>query len=366
MAILERTKMEIDNKKLVAIILVVVLSFTAVNNWDTIMGLFNPPPPPVDEVAEQSTFKFTGVRLDATTSVTGASVRSWYDANDDDVMQYSELGTFTEASGVYTSDKEYPIDFVDTDGVLHSFDIHVQSVVATYQVTYGLFHMTGVAASDLSAKSVGNLEHMLTEDSMTYDGVANGAAWDTTDYNYTLSGTSGTHLTSILFATADSGVTSQEWPDVDYETAYGIDKQLGYYIDWANIYEGSNDEIAVGANSIMAATFFSHWCTIADWAEGAIQTTTFDTVVNNGVNKFGIKQVDTSFGDMFYNTADPSAPIAYFSFTYGVISAAGTFGATYGSTLWQGCTYDAMMGGTWTQGTALALGTAGDGWAWAA
>lgn len=324
-------------------------------------GLFDPlikPPIPPTEV-KYSSFKWTGVCEDATgTSVTGSSSRLWYDVNGDEVMQYSELGTFTESSGVYTSDMEYPIGL--------SYDLWVQSYVASYQLTYAKFHMTGERNSDGSAKSVGQLEHRQTDDSLTWDGTMNGAAFDTTDYNYTLSGTTGILKAEFILSAADKGVSSQIWEDIDYMKAYGITKAHDYIVRWSEITEGINDAIVIADASIFAPTFFAAYCTVADKNEGAVDISSFDVNFSDGTNWYCIDFVSTSMGDLMYNTADSVAPRPYVSIPMGTITAAGTFVATYGIALWQNVTYDQMMAGSWTKGTTLALGTSGDGWAWAA
>ena len=105
--------------------------------------------------AEYSAFKYTGVRKDATaTTVTSATTRIWFDLNLDGVMQYSELGSLTESSGVYTSDIEYPIGL--------DYDLWVKVYATNYQVTYECVHMTGQRNSDGSAKNIGQLELMQT------------------------------------------------------------------------------------------------------------------------------------------------------------------------------------------------------------
>lgn len=347
-------------------LLVVCLIFGAVvlidyaRTGDILFGIFEP-----DEEIEEvqySTWKFSGIREDATTSVTGASVRLWHDANGDGVMQFSELGTVTEASGVYTSDLEYPMSTT-----LVSHVIHVQSVVSTYQITYAQYTITGQRNSDGSAKMVGTLYHRLTDDSLTMDGSANSVAFDTTDYNYTLSGTTGELEIDIVLSAADYGISSQIWEGIDYETVYGINRDLDFYVDWAGIAEGPGDTIFIADSQVMAATFLALYSTVQDKVDiGSLDASDFDINFNDGTNWFYIKTLSTAFGDLMYNTADSIAPRPQWDVTFGPVTAAGTFAATYGVGLWQGVTYDDMIGGTWTKGTALALGTAGDGWAWIA
>ena len=325
-------------------------------------------PPIIPTDAEYSEFKWTGIREDATTSVTGATTRYWFDANYDDVMQYSELGKFTESSGVYTSTKELPINIAPCDaypdGVV--FDLWVQSYVATYQLTYGLFHMTGSRNSDGSAKSVGELEHRLTDDSITWSGRMNGVDFDVTDYNYTLSGVTGTLEAEFTLSAADYGLDSQEWEGINYETVYGIDKAHPYYIRWDAISEGTDDAINVASTSIMAATFFSAYCTEAHRTTGQVNVGDFDYNYADGTNWYGMRFMTSAWGDLFYNTADASAPRPTIEFRMGTITGAGTFLATYGIGIWQDVAYDDMLSGSWTKGTDLAKGTCGDAWGWIA
>ena len=321
------------------------------------------PPPDVDEEevlpeeAEWSSFKYSGVQKDATaTGVTSATTRVWYDANGDDVMQYSELGSFTETSGVYESNMEYPIGL--------DFDLWVQIYATTYQVTYQKVHMTGQRNDDGSAKNVGQIEVIKTDDSITWSGRMNGVDFDTTDYNYTLSGDEGTLECEFVLSAADLGLSSQIWEGIDYQTAYGISKPLDYMVKWDEIGEGSNDAVTIAKSSVMAPTFFAAYLTVQDKVDGMVNVAEFDLNYDDGVNWFCISVLTSDWGDLFYNTADSTAPRPAVEFGMGTISAAGTFAATYGIGLWQGVTYDEMMAGSWTKGTDLALGTCGDAWGW--
>ena len=142
---------ESDNKKYAVAILLLLAGTMLIDfvvNDRIFFGLFDEEETEV--IAQESSFKYSGVREDATsTSVTSATTRVWYDENSDGVMQYSELGSFTESSGVYTSNKEdYPI------GVT----FWVQAYAANHFVTYEQVTMTGQRNSDGSAKSVGQIE----------------------------------------------------------------------------------------------------------------------------------------------------------------------------------------------------------------
>lgn len=343
-------------------LLVGVIYAEPIGNWiDETQWPWEPPPvepPKVPEDVEWSPFKYSGVRKDATaTGVTSATTRVWFDANDDSVMQYSELGSFTESSGVYTSDMEYPIGL--------DFDLWVQIYATSYQVTYQKVHMTGQRNDDGSAKNVGQIEVILTDDSITWSGRMNGVDFDTTDYNATLSGDEGTLEAEFVLSAADYGLSSQIWEGVDYQTVYGISKPLDYIVKWDEIGEGSNDAITIAKSSVMAPTFFCAYLTVQDKVDGMVNVAEFDLNYDDGVNWYCISVLTSDWGDLFYNTADSTAPRPAVEFDMGTISAVGTFAATYGIGLWQGVTYDEMMAGSWTKGTDLALGTSGNGWGWA-
>jgi hypothetical protein len=349
-------------------LLVLVIIFAAVNIYDfwkndrIFFGLFDEEREEV--VVQESSFKFSGVREDATaTAVTSATARVWHDKNGDGVMQYSELGSFTESSGVYTSnDEDYPIS-TDTQ----DFFFWVQAYASAHWVTYAKVQMTGQRNSDGSAKMVGEIEMRQIDDALTWSGAANGVAFDTTDYNATLSGTTGTLEAEMILSAADKGLASQIWNAVDYETVYGIDNYINgmeYFIKWDTITEGVNDAIVVADSSILAETFFCAYSTIADKNELVIDLTDFTYNYQDGTNWYCIMDFGSIVGDVMYNSDDANAPRPNVSFDFGVATASGTFLATYGISLWYDMRYDQMAVGSWTKGTTGALGTAGDGWAW--
>ena len=306
-----------------------------------------------------SAFKYTGVRKDATaTTVTSATTRLWFDRNLDGIMQYSEIGSFTETSGVYASDQEYPIGL--------DYDLWVQVYATNYQVTYEKVHMTGQRNSDGSAKNIGQIEIIYTDDGLTWSGRMNGVDFDTTDYNYTLSGTSGDLECEMTLSAADKGLSSQVWEGIDYMSVYQETKVNDYLVTWDSIVEGDNDAIVIAKASYLAPTFFCAYLTEAHKVAGQINVAEFDINYADGTNWYCINVLTEDWGDLFYNTADTSAPRPSLEFGMGTISGAGTFLATYGIGLWQGVTYDEMMAGSWTKGTDLALGTSGDAWGWVA
>jgi len=365
---------KIDPKLAAAVVIIVILVGFAYAEpigefVEGVREFLWPTKPPAVVVGEESAFKFTGVRKDATaTTVTSATTRVWYDANEDGVMQYSELGSFTESSGIYTSNMEYPINIKPCDdypdGVV--FDLWVQVYATGYQITYQKCHMTGVRNADGSAKNVGQIELIQTDDSLTWSGRMNGVDFDTTDYNYTLSGDEGTLEAEFVLSAADKGLSSQIWEGINYQTVYGISKALDYVVKWDEIGEGADDAITIAKSSILAPTFFCAYCTVQDKVDGMINVAEFDLNYDDGVNWYCISVLTSDWGDLFYNTADPTAPRPAVEFDMGTISAAGTFLATYGIGLWQGVTYDEMLAGSWTKGTDLAVGTCGDEWGWIA
>lgn len=325
----------------------------------------------VEDVAQESSFKFTGVREDATsTTVTSATTRVWYDENSDDVMQYSELGSFTEASGVYTSNKEdYPIS-TDTQ----DYWFWVQIYASNHWVTYQKVQMTGQRNSDGTAKMVGQIEVRQIDDALTWSGMANGAAFDTTDYNASIpdggtgAGESGTLVAEAILSAVDKGLSSQVWYGVDYKTVYGLDVVsvggMDYFIKWDTISEGVDDAISVADSSILAETFFCAYLTIQDKNDIVVDLTDFTYNYQDGTNWYCIMDFASIVGDVMYNTDDSNAPRPSVSFDFGPATAAGTFLATYGIGLWHNMRYDQMSVGSWTKGTTGALGTCGDAWAW--
>jgi hypothetical protein len=359
--------MNISGKAAAGIVIVSLLLAAAYGTlvWNFFTGYV--PPDDDDKVPEGtefSSFKYTAVREDATaTTVTSATTRVWYDENSDGVMQYSELGSFTESSGVYTTNKEdYPISTTDDD-----FFFWVQVYAANHWVTYEKVQMTGTRNSDGSAKSVGEIEVRQIDDALTWSGQANGVAFDTTDYNATLSGTSGTLEAEMILSAADKGLSSQIWNAVDYESVYGIDANINgmdYFIKWDSITEGANDAISVADSSILAETFFAAYSTIADKNDLVIDLTDFTYNYQDGTNWYCIKDFGSIVGDVMYNSDDANAPRPNVDFDFGVATASGTFLATYGIGLWYDVRYDQMAVGSWTKGTANALGTCGDAWGW--
>jgi len=332
---------------------IIVLAVIALSVYAYQAGLLSTViPTPTGEV-QYSSFKYTAVKEDATgTAVTSATTRVFYDANGDGKMQYSEIGTFTETSGVYASDMEYPIGT--------EYDLWVQAYASGYQTTYKCFHMTGQRNSDGSAKSVGQMELRATDDSVVYNGMINRVAWDdSSDYNASLSGESGLAEVSVVLSAADKGISSQIWEGVDYMTIYGASKPYDYYVHWDQI-----TETGIPSSAFLAPDFFCIYMTVADKIDLSPSATDFDLNFNDGTNWFFIAFVSESWGDLMYNTADASAPQPMVSFNVGTITATGTTVATYGVAIWQGCTYESMLAGTWTKGAAYYLGTPGNDWDW--
>ena len=353
--------MKIDPKLAAAVVIILILAGVAyaepiAEAIDNVREFLWPTEPPDDVVdAEFSSFHFTGVQKDATaTKVTSATTRVWWDENADGFMDYDEIGSFTEATGVYTSNLEYPIG--------SQFDLWVQIYAATYEVTYKILHMSGDRNSDGSAKPAGEIECMLTDDSVTYAGEINGATWTTgTNYNYTLSGATGEAEIEITLSAADKGFSSNLWEGVDYETAYGIERDLPFFVYWDQI---TDDGIADA--SVMAPYFFGIYMTVQDKVDLAPTVSHFDYYGDDNTNWYGIQFIDASWGDLFYNTADATAPRPSITFDVGTITAAGTTIATYGVGICIGLTYEEMVSFKWTASATYKLGTCGDDWDWEA
>lgn len=315
---------------------------------------------------EFSSLKVNGVREDATgTTITSGTIRIWYDANNDDVMQFSELGSFTESSGIYTTINEnYPIG--------EDYEFWVQIYASNHWVTYQQVHMTGVRNADGAAKMAGQIEVRQIDDALTWSGEANGVAFDTTDYNASIpdagtgAGESGTLEAEMILSAADKGLATQVWEGFDYEKAYGIDKDYPYFIKWDSINEGAGDTLLVADTSILAGTFFAAISTVQDKVDLVIDVADFDLYYSPGVDWYSLMFMNTADGqDWMYNTDDAAAPRPQFSFSFGAATAGGTFLATNGIGIWMDVPYNQMLGGTWDRTAAgHILGTPGDGWAW--
>jgi len=297
--------MQISGKAAVGIAIVAVLLVAAYGTfvYTTITDWVPPWVEPtttttvVPPDTEFSSFKYSAVQKDATaTGVTSATTRVWWDADGDGFMDYSEIGSFTESSGVYTSNDEYPIG--------EDFDLWVQVYASGYQVTYKSVYMTGQRNSDGTAKPAGEIELVKTDTGITYDGTINDVGWDdATDYNATLSGTSGPAEVKIVLSAADLGISSQVWDGVDYETIYGISRDMPFYVKWDQI----TDE-GIADSSVMAPDFFGLTMAIADKVTLKPSVTDFDHYGDDDTNWYGLQVVTPDWGDLFYNTIDTSAP----------------------------------------------------------
>ncbi len=338
--------MEKNTKNAIIAIALIVAGVYTVQHWP--FGPITPPPPELVE----SSFKYSLVQQDTSTAISGATTRVWYDENGDGQMTFDEIGTFTESSGVYTSDEEYPIG--------EGYDLWVQAYKSTYQVAYKNCHMTGTRNSDGSAKSVGTMYEILTDDSVTYDGLINKVAWDdSSDYNATLKGTSGLAEISIVLSAADKGLSSNVWEDVDYQSIYGVSRDYDYYVKWDQITDGG-----ITKSAILAPDFFGIYMTLQDKADFNPSMSDFDFYYQGVTNFFLGAFVSSTWGDLFYNTADSSAPRPTVSFDVGTITASGTTAATYGVRICTGLTYEQMISGVWTESAACTLGTGGNDWDW--
>jgi len=315
---------------------------------------------------QSSKFSFPLYATDTATATASMTVTAWYDANGDNKITADELRLCTDSSGTYTSGKEYPIGA--------EYDIWLQYYGTNYQTGYAKVHMSGDRNSDGSAKGLDEQVFILaTDDSVTYNGLINNIGWDdSTDYNYTLSGTSGTAKVSVVLSAADKGLSSRIWEGVNYKQVYstvfaasGIDinnYNKDFWIKWDSI--GQDNTITKSA--ILAPDFFGIYMTIQDKIDLAPQVTDFDMYGDDNTNYYMASIVSSSWGDLIYNTADPSAPQPTIEFQVGTITAAGTTVATYGVAIHTGLTYEQMVSFLWTASAAYYLGTPGNDWDWVA
>lgn len=308
-----------------------------------------------DDEVDLSKFVFSAVKKDATgTSVTGATARAWYDADGDSTIDWAtEIGDFTESSGIYTSNREdYPI------GISH--DIWVQIYATNYQTTYQLVHMTGVRNTDGSAKSVSNIEMILTDDSLTYDGLIRNTAWDdSTDYNYTLNGAEGIAKVVINLATQYSGLSSQLWEGVDYMSIYDLQKTAGdYWLKWAEVSASTG----IMKSNLYAPTFLGMYFTEQDAVDGQISSADFDGHYYGPSNRYFWSVDGIVWDDLFYYGTDDVAPEPEFAFNINCKAA----GAAIYLGFWQNLDYEDMVDGIWGTAGANVIGTHGADWDWVA
>ena len=331
---------------------------TATTNTTTTTPIVTLPPG-----VQSSQFKFTLYGEDTASAVSGMTVTAWYDANNDDKMQSGELRLCSDSSGVYTSGREYPIGA--------EYDIWLEYYGANYQTGYAKVHMSGAAASDLSAKIIDEQVFIrATDDSVIYDGTINGVTWDdSTNYNYTTSGATGLAEIRTVLSAADKGLSSRIWESVNYRSIYAdlftagnldiTDYSEGFWIKWDTIV---SDTIAT--SQILAPDFFGIYMTIQDKIDLSPSTSNFAFSGDDNTNWYGAIIVSSAMGDLMYNTADTSAPRPLVSFNVGTMTAAGQTVATYGVGIHTGLTYEQMVEYIWTASATYMLGTGGNDWDW--
>lgn len=312
-----------------------------------------PPPPP----GEQSKFSFSLYKEDTTTATGSMTVTAWYDSNGDGKMQSTELKICSDSSGIYTSGKEYPIGA--------DYDIWVQYYGTNYQTGYSKVHMSGSRNSDGSAKTIDeDIFIRATDNSVTYDGLINKVGWDdSTDYNATLSGTSGLAEVSIVLSAADKGLSSRIWEAVNYKNIYAdiIDTNEypeDFWIKWDAIIAG------IGISDVLAPDFFGIYMTIQDKIDLAPTVSDFEFYGDDNTNWYGAIVVSDSWGDLMYNSGDSSAPRPTVTFNVGTITASGQTVATYGVGIHTGLTYEQFVSFKWTESATYVLGTCGNDWDW--
>lgn len=353
----------------IAIVSVLLVAAYGAAVWSFAVGFWNGGDGDLGDIgdAQKSKFSFTLYGEDTSSAVSSMTVTAWYDSNGDGKMQSTELKLCSDASGVYTSGKEYPINYVDKDGNAHDFDIWVQAYGSSYQTCYAKVSMTGDRNSDGSAKTIEeDVFIRATDDSVTYDGLINRVGWDdSTDYNYTLSGTSGLAEVSIVLSAADKGLSSRIWEGVNYRTIYSDlvnldDYPEPFWLKWDAVKAGLGDA------DVLAPDFFGIYFTIQDKIDLAPTVSDFDFYGDDNTNWYGAIVVSNSFGDLMYNSGDSSAPKPTVTFNVGTITAAGTTVATYGVAIHTGLTYEEFTSFKWTASAAYYLGTPGNDWDWVA
>lgn len=314
-------------------------------------GAFDPwinPPPPTE--TQYSSFKVSVSDQGAGTLVSGGVAYTWYDANDDGRMQQSEVGTTTDASGVYTTTNEdYPIGA--------DFDLWVQFVYAGYGTVHALVHMTGTRNSDGAAKSVGQIMTTDIDDTVTYSGTMKNIAWDdSSDYNSTTYGASGEAKVITTIAVSGDGIANEIWQGINYKAVYGIDAETEYWIPWSTIYSGGINE-----DNMMAPMFLSLIFSEADAGDLKPSVGDFDFIYEGATNYYYTAFVQDSWGDLVYLPTFSVSPTPEFVFDFGPVTAAGTTLATYGVSLWYNVPYQTMLYGGYSA-AAYYAGTPGDDW----
>lgn len=314
---------------------------------------------------ENSKASFVLYGEDTASAVSSMTVTTWYDANKDNKMTADELRLCSDASGTYTTGKEYPIGPT----------FWVQYYGSNYQTGYAQVHMEGQRNSDGSAKLIEEQVFIrATDDSVVYNGLINNIGWDdSTDYNYTASGTSGTAKVSVVLSAADKGISSRLWDGVNYRSVYSqifVDSDINiqnygepFWLKWDSIISGQG---IIAKSSILAPDFFGIYMTIQDKIDLAPTVTDFDLYGDDNTNFYMAAYVTSAWGDLMYNSGDPSAPQPTISFQVGTITAAGTTVATTGVAIHTGLTYEQMVSFLWTASAAYYLGTPGDDWDWVA
>jgi hypothetical protein len=258
-------------------------------------------------------FKYSAKAEDADTAVTSATTRGWFDWDFDGFMDKDEIFTFTEASGVYTSDIELPISYMEYDEEgepigMKWFDIWIQARATNYLLTHDVVHITGERNSGGEAKPAGTVYLRYLDDGITYDGYIENVAWDdSSDYNATTYTAADATAEFIIKSagTASRGLHSQVWEQVDYEAIYGYDADVPYYLHWDDIedvdYTGDElEEIAC------VGTFFSIYFTEQDVDDAGVSRSDFDDRISDAANIY-FNQFTWDWDELFYKASDDSA-----------------------------------------------------------
>jgi hypothetical protein len=320
--------------------------------FDPLLGFFAEPGQPVDVAGvELSRFTGTAVKEDAVaTALSAPTVYIWCDWNGDGQMQRSAFAGYSSANGliggeveetaastlgVFTSPSEYPIGM--------DIWLFVDDGAETYCHAYHKFQMTGSPHADGTAKSIGNVYVRLCDDAVTWSGLVRGVSIDDgTDYNYTLSGTTGLFEARATLATSDAGILS------DTDPAF---------------YDGTGPYVHWGSGKEFAPNFFGFYLTNQDGVDLGLDSGDFDFYYEGVTNTYCAIYLDNSDPAIFYDSDDDAALVYTFDFDVDISAA----GCLLYIGIYQQIEWDDFIRGSWSEGTdANNLGTNGADWDWVA
>lgn len=294
-----------------------------------------------------SQFTMTAVKEDATaTKVTSATVYIWCDWNKNGAM---DLGAFqgyingvlsggeieetsTDATtGVFTSPSNYIIG-----STIYGF---IDDGAETYQNAYFKIQMTGEPASDLTPMPLGNVAVRLTDDgAISYSGLIGGVAIDdSTDYNYTLSGTTAEFEFRAKWATSDAGVSP------GYMDEFWAGE---YWIHWGN-------------GKKYTPNFIGLYGTNQDITDAGLDSGDFDFWYQGATNTFAAIFITSDMANLFYDSDLDTAPTLTAVFDVDISAA----GALVYVGIYQPHEWSDFARGSWASTTdAFVMGTLGADW----